>query len=79
MKDRIERANRELLFVFLNSVVIDVRPTPMPKFVRQAKCVNGKRAICVTKYETMCVNKEVTHEMMEDHPRSVYLKICKVS
>ena len=51
----------------------------MPKFVRQAKCVNGKRAICVTKYETMCVNKEVTHEMMEDHPRSVYLKICKVS
>ena len=50
------------------SVVIDVRPTPMPKFVRQAKCVNGKRAMCVTKYETMCTNKEVTHEMMEDYP-----------
>lgn len=41
----------------------------MPKFVRQAKCVNGKRAMCVTKYETMCTNKEVTHEMMEDYPR----------
>ena len=41
----------------------------MPKFVRQAKCVNGKRAMCVTKYETMCTNKEVTHEMTEDYPR----------
>lgn len=52
-----------------NSVVIDVRPTPVPKFVRQAKCVNGKRAMCVTKYETMCTNHEVEYEMMEDHPR----------
>lgn len=52
-----------------NSVVIDVRPTPVPKFTRQAKCVNGKRALCVTKYETMCTNKEVEYEMMEDHPR----------
>jgi len=52
-----------------NSVVIDVRPTPVPKFVRQAKCTNGKRAFCVTKYETMCTNKEVEYEMMEDHPR----------
>lgn len=52
-----------------NSVVIDVRPTPVPKFVRQAKCVNGKRAMCVTKYETQCTNEEVEYEMMEDHPR----------
>ena len=44
----------------------------MPKFVRQAKCVNGKRAMCVTKYETMCTNKEVTREMEEDYPRWVY-------
>lgn len=52
-----------------NSVVIDVRPTPIPKFTRQAKCVDGKRAMCVTKYETECTNKEVEYEMMEDHPR----------
>ena len=56
-------------YLFNYSVVIDVRPTPMPKFIRQAKCVNGKRAMCVTKYETMCTNKDVTHEMMEDYPR----------
>ena len=37
--------------------------------MRQAKCTNGKRAFCVTKYETMCTNKEVEYEMMEDHPR----------
>ena len=50
----------------------------MPKFVRQAKCVNGKRAMCVTKYETMCTNKEVTHEMTEDYPRSVYSKVTNM-
>lgn len=44
----------------------------MPKFTRQAKCVNGKRAMCMTKYETQCVNEEVTHNMTEDHP------VCRV-
>ena len=50
----------------------------MPKFVRQAKCVNGKRAMCVTKYETMCTNKEVTHEMTEDYPRWVYSQVTNM-
>ena len=50
-----------------NSVVIDVRPA-RPKN-RKGDCINGKRKICVKKYETECRTDHIEHEMVEDHPR----------
>ena len=40
--------------------------------IHSSNCVNGRRKICVTKYETECATEMINHEMTEDHPK------CKV-
>ena len=52
----------------LNSVVIDVRPNP-PGMVQSSNCINGRRKVCLTKYETECSTEITNHEMTEDHPK----------
>ncbi|XP_059095279.1 uncharacterized protein LOC131890027 isoform X1 [Tigriopus californicus] len=72
--EKLERSldvqeNNEVDFL-PNSVVIDVRPAPkIENATSSSECVDGKREVCVKKYDTECHTKMIKHEMMEDHPK----------
>jgi len=52
-----------------NSIVLDVRPDPRLPPVSNAKCRNGRRTVCTTKYHTECTTQQVQQTMQEDYPK----------